>query len=501
MRNLGAGRRQLAVLVVFVLGVVATVADQPIMPPTVQLGSTGATISLDPDHPAVLTRVVADFSPESTLGGTPIIVLAPIQLTVDGRPDPSLATVVHVIATTASPADPGGSPGPGQATVPPLWQAELSTASGAQLQAACGSGPCERAFWLVAELADTKAGPVDVAWSASASVTYREVKDYPSGGTATFTVDAPVKLAGPAPALAASTPAEILRLGPTAPAAGRVVDVTVGADAIPADGSSPVAIELLVNGAPTTGYPANGFVQTLDSPDGTSPPKGGGPAAAFTGCAPSAACTRRFLVTFQSTVDVTLSWALSVRRLDVGGALAHPADLAAEVSRRFDIDASRQPSTAHLEAVAALAGANVATAQHATLTIRTTSTDPVAGLLPVPLVMDFTMRADVGSPSPRPSDGWRLNAGLRVDNSNVGGLYGSGSSSTEIIARDIPGPRWQTACGVGVVCHSIEVTAGLSWNSQATSALAPETAHWTLDARVYSYTDVPMAITATPVTP
>ncbi len=224
--------RRAAIALVFVVGVVATAATSPAMT-FIDIAPAGATFHLDPGHPAALSRFVVRLNPEATSSYSylSVYLLVDAVRAAGGSVAASGAVgAARFIVASAAPGalpSPIASPLPGVEPVPTRWQAEVSPPAQVSLPIDCGGavGPCERGFWLIAELADPAAGAIDAHWSVGGSLSYTG-NAWPSGARASVEIGAPTLLASPVPQLAASTETETVAFGPDRPAAAREVEVT-----------------------------------------------------------------------------------------------------------------------------------------------------------------------------------------------------------------------------------------------------------------------------------
>lgn len=528
--------RRLAIVLVFALGVVATMADEPVMPPSVDLGSAKATAHLDAANPTSMIRLVARFSPEATNGARPSLAIRAYGVVTgdsSGSREVDVPDGVRLVAIAASPDLAGvatSSPGPSAST----WQAEVSTARPASPKIDCGAGPCEREFWLIAELTDALLGPVDIDWWVSADTNYLQVGDYPSGATASLVFDPAVQVAGPAPTIATSTPIEKLSLSPEAPSAARVVEVTVGAGAIPRGGGPAALVEVFVDGlppddvsislrgllvrltplgaSPGAGSPTPGRTLPSAAPlgDGPSPTAQSSPSssptpAAFANCTPGEPCTRRFLVTFAYEADkgvpIDVTWQLNVRRVDVTAVWTEPADLSARVTHRYDVDPAAPPATLHLEGD--LAGTTGASPPEARVAVQTASVsaDPIAPLLPVPAAMTISAQL-TGAAAPSQSEGsWDLGVEVHETGSPVWLIRSSEDSLSgtwQGTGNPMVGPA---GCLIGTTCPALSITPNLFWRGSASQPAGIPSVHWSMDLRVYSYSEIPITVTAQQAAP
>lgn len=509
--------RRSAIVVVFILGVVATAAtSQPVT--SIDIAPARGTLLLDQERPASLSRIVVLLNPEATSTDSNVSVYLRIDAVraaggaVVGAP--GAVGQARFIVTSAMPGtspSPIASPLPDADPLPTPWQANVPTASQVSLPIDCGrsGGPCERAFWLIAELTDSKARGVDVDWQVSGSLSYAG-NSWPSGAEATVEIGDPTLLAGPAPHLGASTEAETLTLGPDQPAAAREVEVRVGAAAIPQDGSpvGVVSVELArrpgSDGSPLT--PPLVQIYPIDGPSAMVPPVGANPPPPatpdldpFAGCPIGADCARRFLVTLMWTGDseaeVMYDWTLSVRRVDLVRVWSTPAVMSSRVLRRFDVAPDVKPSTVRFEGAATAVAFDAPPQVQLALATRTTSTDPLAVLLPVPAVM--TYRASVVEPRAS-SSGERSRANTvitaRIPQSGIRPLYeGFIGGEANVVANPMANPTG--ACRIGEACPDLTIATIVSPSEQG-AQLPTVRFQWSLDLAVYSFTDIPISLSA-----
>ena len=406
------------------------------------------------------------------------------------------------------------------------WQAEVVAGRTVTLPTNCGIGPCERGFWLIAELVDPAVASIDVDWQVGGSLNYMG-NAWPSGATGTVEIGTPVLLAGPGPELTASSDTDSVTLGPTRPAAARVVEVTIGAAAIPAGGGPVAALSVamaphgggsLFGAAVIEVYPLGetDAGSAAPSPDGASPGTataspgdaglpsvGPAPSPApqdmdpFAGCRPGVDCTRRVLVTFASTgsptEDVAYDWHVTVRRLDLVNVWTTPAAMSATVTRRLDVAAASKPSVVHLEGDVTPVGTGPSPQVLLMLSTRTTSTDPLAGLLPVPGTM--TYRAQASGPQPSAvADQTRASVEISAQDGQGGTMQWNGDlQGAGVTVSGYPMTSASGAgCRIGQSCPAI----GASIHPYAPGGQsAPSVSfHWSLDVSVYSYTDVPITV-------
>ncbi len=512
--------RQLAVLALFAVGVVATAAtSQPSK--LIDITPVSTTFSLNSAHPAAMSRIVVRLNAEATSGNPYLnayIAADRMESTSDlaGPASSGASDRVRFIVASAVPngaPSTSATPEPDVKPAPSPWQQEASPPFSVTLPVDCtrAIGPCERAFWLIAELTDAQAGAVDVHWTVTGALNLVG-NNWPSGAAATVDVGDPIVLAGPVPLLATSSETESLTLGPHRPAAARLVEVRVGAAAIPGDGSRVGALSLNVNAPPRS--PGTGLrplvvqVYPIDGPNAASPDAHTPPLSPidadldpFAGCQPHADCIRHFLVTMAWTGDTGASepvdWSLTVRRADLVHVWSTPADLSARVVRRFDVAPDQKPATVHLEGDATAGAFDAAPQVRVAVETHVTTNDPLALLLPIPGLMKY--QAQVTTPLPFPTGGDRLSTEITTQNSDGGrrSLYmpfvdSSIGTTAGVFAAQYTGCRLS---GVVEVCPMVELQTRVS--PKDTGAPLPAVAfHWSADVTVYSYVDIPITVSA-----
>ena len=498
--------RRLAIGIAFVVGVGAIAATSPGYT-TIDIPAKFGSFSLDADRPASLSRVIVRLSPEatSTYGNSYVtLIIDDVSGIADGGSGSVPDESVRFIVTSGTP-DAGAIGEPAvDGPLPSAWQAEVRRGSSVSLPIDCGSGPCERAFWLIAQLSDAVEGPVDVGWHVEGELRFSGT-NWPSGAGGSLEIEAPVLVEGPLPQLVVSTPAEALTLGPQNPAAARVVEVGIGAGALPADGSQGaiLSIELERQHGGSDARPPLVKLYPLDAvgvdpnPDGPLPTAAGfgGALDPFTDCDPGGGpCTRRYLVTFEWTgdteMDETFEWTATVRRLDVARAWSAPAELSATIERRFDIDREERPTIKHLEGEATTSESGLPAQVQVELATQTTATEPIFRLLPAPAVMTYRANVLGGDPSatgggPRVTTvvtlpGWE---GGGVTQINAGSERGSLAVTTNPLA----------GCAVGDACPSLTI----STVAERVEYEAPRPTlnyGWRLDITLYSFAEAPLEL-------
>ena len=497
--------RRLAIGIAFVVGVGAIAATSPGYT-TIDIPTSFGSFSLDADQPAALSRVIVRLSPEATTayGSSYVtLIIDDVSGIADGGSGSIPGESVRFIVTSGTP-DAGAIGEPAIAgPLPSAWQAEVRRGASVSLPLDCGSGPCERAFWLIAQLSDAVEGPVDVEWHVEGELRFSGT-NWPSGAGGSVEIEAPVVVEGPLPQLVVSTPAEALTLGPQTPAAARVIEVQAGAGAIPVDGSQGaiLSVELEQRRGGSDVRPPLVKLYPLDAIGVDPNPDGPLPTAAalgygfdpFVNCVPGDPCARRYLVTFEWTGDTgedeAFEWTATVRRLDVARAWSAPAELSATIERRFDIDLEAPPTVTHLEGEATTSESGLPAQVQVELATQTTATDPILRMLPAPAVMTYRASALGGDPSatggsPRMTavvtlPGWE---GGGVTQINAGSERGSLTVTTNPLA----------GCPVGDACPSLTISTVAERVEY--DAPPPTLAYaWRLDITVFSFAEAPLEL-------
>ena len=467
--------------------------------------------TFDSGHGTALTKIVVRLNPEATSGGPQsqfTVRIDSIETAPSGTATPtSSAPVQFIVASVPAPVGsipPLPSPGGNQEPLPTPWQVQLSRTAPVDLPITCTIGPCERAFWLIAQLLDPGSEPVDVHWSVDGNLVYL-ANAWPSGAAGTINIGEPTELSGPITQLAATTPAESLTLNAQRPVAARVIQAQIGRDAIPSDGSPLGALSVDLAGSALYFAPAVA-VYPLDGGDIAA--QGGMPTAAptgvdpFAGCTPGADCTRRFLVTFawqadpydSTRTEQQFTWHATVRRVDLIRAWTTSASLSATVDRVIDLTST--PDVVHLEGDAGASTGqsafNIAPQVVVSIASTTSSKDALARLLPVPAVVSY--RTDLLDQSATQPPGYS-NGSIAITRP-INGV----ANSSELF--DPGGPEWidnltsspQGACHIGEACPPLRIATQLNGppNTVRTANF-----HWSLDITTYSYTDIPVTSSAT----
>ena len=494
-----------------VVGVAATAATSPANT-MITLAPVSGTFVIDAEHPVALARAVVRLDAVATSTSSyPNISLSvnEVRQTVGGAEIPYDADAVRFIVSSTVPGAiapdvPTGAEPAAPSPAPSAWQVELNLGSvSLPLDCPTGIGPCERAFWLIAQLADEGEGALEVNWEVRGWLSYPG-NAYPSGAGVSVQIDDAILLSGPTTQLVASTEFETLPLGPEHPAAARVVEVSIGAAAIPADGNAIATMSIDRFFARDSGGDSNRppIVQVFEL-DEAGEDVSRGPLLEygqreldpFVTCRRGADCTRRFLVTFawagEADVPESHEWRVTVRRTDLVRAWSTPADLAASVVRRFDVDPDVEPSTAHFEGDALGVVRDGPPLIKLSLTTKTTSDDPLADVLAVPAVM--THRASIINAGPDATPGYVASSvnfpgdqGLTTK--PITKIFSAGGAT--IVTNPLGG------CWVSAFCGDLAIKADRGIGTEGQELPAVDI-HWSVDVAVYSFIDVPITLIAT----
>lgn len=505
--------RQLAILCVFMVGTVAIAATSPPMT-TVEVPTKKTSVLLDAERPTALTEIVVRINAEATSGSPRNnlrIGVDAVRRSQSDSASPSASGTgstgsspdVRFIVTTATPSVlPTPEPSsPAVAPLPTPWQAPLSLGAPRDLPIQCGVGPCERVFWLIAQLTNADAGPVEIEWSVGGRLEY-SANAWPSGAAASIEIGQPLLLAGPVAQLTASTAVERLTVGPGNPAAARVVQVQIGAGAIPDDGSPLGTLSVDFIGGQPRPLPAIaiyplGAASTSTSPSPSLTPTIVPGSDPFAGCLPEQSCTRSFLVTLAWTGnedrEQAFDWQMTVRRVDLVRVWSTPAQLSARLERRFDI-AAESASTFHSEGESEAIGPAPSPQIRFGVSTRSAGGNPLAPLLPVPAVIRYS--AEIVDPNPPPS-----NNVASVSGSILAPVPGSSRSAVSFILGNGPTNVVASAmasgsgvCRIAQACPDLEILTRVSHGGQTASTLPLVRFRWSLDLTVYSYTEVPVSM-------
>jgi hypothetical protein len=498
--------RRVATAAVFVAGVVATAATSPTQT-RIDIPDALATLHLDQDQPAALVRIVITLNAEatSTYSGPQFSVFVDAAQPVD---PPAIASGPRVeprfIVTSTPPGEPGSSD---------AWEEEVRGGSPVGLSINCGIGPCERTFWFIAALDGPDAPAVDVDWHVEGHLIFGG-SAWPTGAGGTITIDPPTFLERPIPDLVATTDSEVVELGPQRPAAARVIEVRIGAEAIPDDQGmvEPVPFALLSvdlvrrPGSGSGSNPGRPLVKVfpLDgaglvaNPDGPlpTPVDVAREADAFADCEPETDCVRRFLVTFEWTgeagEDEAYDWGVRVRRLDLINAWSSPADLSVSVERRFDVDPAREAGSVHLEGEAVGVESIHAAQVRVELAASTTATDPILRLLPAPAVMTYRAQIIGEAPDPKPTVlGAKARAEMLVPGSEYGGIASPDAQFEGDSVRVITNPL--AGCPVGDACQDLRI-ALIPQRPGVDAELPVIRFRWSLDMTLFEFAEAPLEL-------
>ena len=405
---------------------------------------------------------------------------------------------------------PPGEPGSGDA-----WEEEVRGGSPVGLSINCGIGPCERTFWFIAALDGPDAPAVDVDWHVEGHLTFGG-SAWPTGAGGTITIDPPTYLEGPIPDLVATTEFEVVELGPRQPAAARVIEVRIGAEAIPDDQGMVEAVPFALlsvdlvqrpgssSGSGSGSNPGRPLVKVfpLDGAELVANPDGPLPtpidvareADAFADCEPGADCVRRFLVTFEWTgetgEDEAYDWGIRVRRLDLVNAWSSPADLSVSVERRFDIDPANEVGRVHLEGEALGVVSSDNPQVRVELATSTTATDPVLRLLPAPAVMTYRAEIIDEEPTPTALTG-KARAVVHLPGYENGGIALLEAQFQGDSVRAVTNPL--AGCPVGDACQDLRIS--LIPRRAGVDAELPEIRfRWSLDMTLFEFAEAPLEL-------
>lgn len=512
MRDRPNRLRRVASLVVLVVAGAASVATSPSSTMVTIRPVSGAFV-IDADHPVALARAVVRLDAVATSSSSyPSISLSvnDVRSTVGGAEIPDNADSVRFIVSSTVPGVlasdvPSGSEPGASSPIPSAWQVDLGRGPSVSLPLDCptGIGPCERAFWLIAQLADEGVGALEVSWEVRGWLSYPG-NAYPSGAGVSVDIDDAILVSGPTTQLVASTELEALPLGPERPAAARVVEVSIGAAAIPKDGNPIATMSIDRFFARGSGGDSNRppIIRVFEL-DEAGKDISRGPLLEygqqeldpFMTCPPGADCTRRFLVTFawagEADEPESHDWRVTVRRTDLVRAWSAPAELSASVVRRFDVDPEVVPSTAHFEGDALGVVRDAPPLIDLSLATRTTSDDPLAAVLAVPAVM--TYRASIINAGPEATPGYVASSvtfpgDQGMTTKPISKIFAVGGAT--IVANPLGG------CWISAPCGDLALEAERGIGRDGAELPAVDI-HWSVDLAVYSYVDVPITLTAT----
>lgn len=479
-------------LVVFAAAVFATAATSPAQT-TIPIARVQGSLLLDAAHPAALSRLVVRLDEVATSSSPQISVhlrIAGVRPAGGGAAITDSSAARFIVLSAAPGAVPSSLPSeslggePSLQAVPSAWQAEAQFGLGVDLPIQCGIGPCERAFWLIGQLVSADIGDITVDWQVDGYLGYPG-NVYPSGAGATVAIDPPIQVAAPIPRLFVSTDVETLHLGPDNPVAARVVEVRLGAAAIPADASAVGALSVDVSSRTGGSGDRRPLVEVYPlGGDRTPLPNGVDP---FAGCTPGEDCVRRFVVGIAWSGDQgdaeAIDWSLTVRRVDLVRAWSSPAELTASVTRRFDVDPSREPVVIHREGTATSVTGTTEAQVQLSLAASTIATEPLAELLPVPAVMTYRVHL-LGIDPTATSDGGTFGTISGASGRVPGIQFPIGDGAQIVVTNPLVG------CRIGERCPDLLIKTYRG--TIDTVPRPPVRVQWTLDLRVYSFVDIPI---------
>jgi hypothetical protein len=198
-----------------------------------------------------------------------------------------------------------------------------------------------------------------------------------------------------------------------------------------------------------------------------------------------------FASTAMEPAEASYDWSVRVRRVDLVRVWSAPAELSARVTRRFDVAPGATPTTVHLEGDVSPVARDPATQVRVGLATRTTSTDPLARLLPVPAVL--TYRAEQQGPVPSPGGRSVVSVATQVNGNGGDQEFGSFDGGRISIVMN-PAASRAAMCRVGDDCPEVAIDiTPLDGNSAAVGLRF----HWSLDVTVYPFADVPVSVSGT----
>ncbi len=487
--RLPARVRGAASLLALAVAAAATLATTSVAAPSVSFASTTTSLDLDPGHGAAFQQFVVHVDADA-MAGQPQIQASVVLDSLDGP--------AHLIVTTTRPEQPGDATSvPGSTGAPEPWEADVAAGyGGTALPVACSSqGPCERSFWIVAQMDAMSEQTVQASWHVEVDLVYG-FDAYPSGPGGRVDVEPFIQVAGRAPQLVASTTPESVTVGPERPVVARLVEVRLGAAAIRGD-ATPVGAMTFGSSASDgsgSGYRYGWQYMLTMYPVPEAGTAGVEPAAPvvsgtdpFTTCRPDVACVRRFLAVLRWLQGgaVTMNWQVSVRRVGLARAWATPAELSVRTVRTFDVADGMRPQVFHAEGDAA---ANDASPLRFSLSSATESSDPLARFLPVPGSVRFQVRlaGPEASATAGPSGQAFVTAEYPRQVPGADAQYGSGfdGGTAAVMANAFAG------CVVGEACPQLLAGANV-YARDAPSGWSPQF-HWTLDVTVYSFEGIPI---------
>jgi hypothetical protein len=192
--------------------------------------------------------------------------------------------------------------------------------------------------------------------------------------------------------------------------------------------------------------------------------------------------------------EQTFDWQMTVRRVDLVRVWSTPAELSASVVRRIDIDPA-SAATLHREGeVGATGQASSTGVVEFAFATQTTSTDPIALLLPVPVVIGY--RADIVDPQPVPTNqDWRITSTIFQPHPESGsagyinvsfvGAHAELDPSSLSSERDV--------CRVAEACSAMTIESETYRPGRDVSPPVVRV-RWSLDVTVFSYSEVPVTL-------
>ena len=493
----GHTRRVLATSLALILATTATVATSG---PTVALNvaPVRGVLRVDAEHAAAAQRLTVSIS-EAALADNPS---RDFQVTVTslgpgpaasptasiGAPEPSF----RLLVSTVQPEFAGGPDPVGAAAdrgADPIVAETSTVGFGAGI--ACRASPCPTSYWVIAQLLDPSAGPLDIAWAVTLRLMFSRDK-LPDGATASLAVEAPIATTGDVPMLIARAPAEVVTIGPERPVAGRLVEIAIGGTALTGDGTE--VARLSAEGRITQPTPDARFrIEVFPIRDDVIPPQiepaSDGPTDPFADCNAATTCIRRFLVTVSwlEGPEHPVELQPVLRRIDLDRAWSTPAALTIEVVRRWDVAAGATPSSFKVGGEAA-PGPDVRPGP-LRVPIRTTTSasDPWAAVAPVAGVLVYEGQVRGRDPSASPGPPF-----VRAELTALIGDRARGVASVSFVrgvATVVANPF--AGCGVGSTCPTIAIATVASGTGASTT---PLTVDWTLRVLVYPYAEIPVEV-------
>lgn len=497
-------RRTLALVMLFV-AVAATAATQPNFT-TLDSTAPQNQLTVDTEHPLVTQRFTVSV-PAYAAAGSPSAGASVVIDTITAfgpknqRVLESQALQLR-IATVDAAAESGVTPIPGapsdRSVDAPIELSGGGKARGGVSLGCARSGPCERAFRLIATLMTSVADRAEIRWHLETHLSYTG-GPYPSAAAMSVRVDEAVSPPGRPPVLDVSTPVEEIRLSAQHPVALRLVEVRLAAS------------ELI------TGEPPRALLETsavTEAADGTlrsaavtirripetvievdklrdiiaaSVPPSGQAEDPFLDCVPDADCLRMYVVaaSWTSGPEARYVWQTTLHRLDLMRAYVAQPD-AIQVRVLDGLEPEGAPTKIHFEGRIAISPPSPG----ATQTVRPSQT--------------IWLSTHVAGPEENTRRG-RL---LLVAGSATLGVGVVGRAPLTHVAdmqlrtvNDYSSARWLTARSVGGAIAGnplLTCTIGsqCEWQVFVSDAndLEPRDVTWTVDFEVYSYPGLPLVV-------